>query len=132
MKLTTIIMLTGLLLSFSRMTGQTPELPPVDKFLKWKSTILEVGEITQGKPVEVVFSFTNEGSAPIVFTAVKPSCGCTSVKYPSEPVLPGTSGEITAIYDAKTIGSFRKSISVTTNHESDNTTLSLTGMVSEM
>ena len=62
------------------------------------------------------FVFTNNGNQPLVLTAVKASCGCTTPSWTKEPVLPGQSGHIKASYNSKNRpGRFHKSITITSN-----------------
>lgn len=72
-------------------------------------------KIPQGKPVSYEFEFTNNGDAPLVLKNVKASCGCTTPFYPTEPIQPGEKSKIKAVYNAAGVGTFHKSITVTTN-----------------
>lgn len=48
--------------------------------------------------VATSFSFVNSGSEPVRVLAVAPSCGCTTVQFPAEPVAPGERGRIDLVY----------------------------------
>lgn len=80
--------------------------------VNWEKEAHDFGEIKQGKPVSVEFSFTNTGDKPLLIADVVPSCGCTASDYPKEPVAPGKSSTIKVTYNAAAIGSFSKSITV--------------------
>lgn len=82
---------------------------------EWASVTHDFGTIAQNEPVTTKFEFTNTGGAPMVITNVKGSCGCTVTDYSREPVMPGQQGYVTATYNAKAIGVFNKSITVTSN-----------------
>lgn len=57
----------------------------------------------------------NSGPEEIVITGARPSCGCTGVDYPKEPVAPGDTVTISFTYDPEgRPGKFRKSIRVYT------------------
>lgn len=86
---------------------------------EWNKKNHDFGKIPQNKPVTAVFKFTNEGDAALVITRAKGSCGCTVPKYPTAPIHPGQSGEIRAIFNAKTMGNFNKTVTVTSNAGSD-------------
>ena len=58
------------------------------------------GKLKGGEIVGCYFNFTNTGKYPLVINKVKPGCGCTEVKYPKEPVLPGEKGEIEIRFDS--------------------------------
>src|SRR4051812_8640087 len=66
----------------------------------WVKDIHDFGEIPQGKPVSVEFSFTNTGDAALLITDVKTSCGCTAPDYPKEPIAPGKTSTIKVTYNA--------------------------------
>ncbi len=82
---------------------------------KWDREAYDFGEIPQGVPVSTTFKITNTGSAPLIISQVKPSCGCTTPSYTKEPIMPGKSGTVKAQYNAANAGAFNKSITVTTN-----------------
>jgi len=72
------------------------------------------GELVQGNPATATFKMKNDGTEPLMITAVSTSCGCTAPVFPKEPLKPGKSGEIKLTYDAKTPGFFKKSAQVKT------------------
>lgn len=55
----------------------------------------------EGSQLECTFSFTNSGKAPLIITRYEVECPCTVVTFPSEPVMPGKSGEIHVRFDSK-------------------------------
>lgn len=93
-----IIALTALasslvLMSFTGNVDGTKKTTSVYNIAKtaiaWKAEELDLGEIPQGKPVQVEFEFTNTGEVPVVINSVQASCGCTTTDYAKTPVLPG-------------------------------------------
>ncbi len=89
--------------------------------IKFEETSINIGSVKQEVgTVTNVFKFKNTGSDTLKIIMVQPSCGCTSVKYTNDPVLPGNEGTIETIYDAaKNHGEFKKSIIVYTNDRSN-------------
>lgn len=78
-------------------------------------TILK-GSVTK---IDAVFNVKNIGDEPLKLTKVKPSCGCTVVKYDSL-IQPGTSTAIKSTVNIKgRTGSLRKAVTVTSNAKSD-------------
>jgi len=66
--------------------------------------------------VSVVFSFKNEGMAPLVLSNVRASCGCTTPTWTREPVEPGQTGSITVTYNPNgRPGRFQKTVTITSN-----------------
>lgn len=63
---------------------------------------------------ERVFVFTNTGDEPLIITNVQSTCGCTVPSKPTEPILPGKTGEIKVKYNMNP-GPIRKTISVESN-----------------
>lgn len=83
--------------------------------IEFKSDTIDYGTIENGSDGVRVFEFTNTGTAPLVITNVKSSCGCTVPKKPTAPIKPGEKGEIEVKYDTKRTGFIRKTITVTSN-----------------
>ena len=73
----------------------------------------DFGKIIMGPKASIVFTFTTNGNEPVVLTDVKASCGCTTPKWPSEPIAPGATAQIEAVYDTNgRPGYFEKTITV--------------------
>ena len=85
--------------------------------VSWKAEAVEVGDIPQGTPKTIEFSFKNTGTSDIVITNVKPSCGCTAADFTKTPIKPGGTGIVKATYNAAAKGAFAKTVTVETNVE---------------
>ena len=55
--------------------------------------IMDFGQVAQGSVVESDFVLKNQGDAPLLISAVRPTCGCTVVDFDRE-IEPGGSGKI--------------------------------------
>lgn len=97
--------------------------------LAWKSETIEVGEIPQGTPKLIEFSFKNTGKTDVLITTVHASCGCTATDYTKAPVKPSETATIKATFNAATKGGFTKTVTVTTNAEETPKTLMFKGTV---
>ncbi|MBC5836575.1 DUF1573 domain-containing protein [Flavobacterium muglaense] len=97
--------------------------------ISWKSETIDVGEIPQNKPKEINFEFKNTGKTTVIITNVQGSCGCTATAYTKTPILPGTTGTVTATYNAANVGAFSKTVTVTTNATETPSVLTLRGVV---
>lgn len=95
----------------------------------WKSETIDVGNIPQNTPKPIVFEFKNTGKTAVIVTNVKGSCGCTATDYTKTPIAPGKSGIVTATYNAANAGAFTKTVSVTTNIETEPKVLTIKGTV---
>ena len=59
------------------------------------------GHLQKGQIDTMVFKFKNAGNAPLIITETKVECSCTKVDYPSDPIAPGSDGEIKIVFDSK-------------------------------
>ena len=63
-------------------------------------SVHDFGDIyTDQGPVSCTFTFTNNGSKPILLLSVVASCGCTDVDWTREPIQPGKKGTVKATFD---------------------------------
>lgn len=70
----------------------------------------------EGGAISHEFVFINTGEAPLIISQVKASCGCTTPSWSKEAVAPGDTGMVVAQYNPlNRPGTFRKSITVTSN-----------------
>ncbi len=102
--------------------------------IKFEETTHHFGEFSQKNPkVTCTFTFTNVGEQPLVINQAVASCGCTVPKYPKEPVQPGATGVIEVLYNGtgKSLGFFKKSITVRTNGAVELTRLYIDGTMTE-
>lgn len=84
--------------------------------IEFDADIHDFGEIEEGTLAEYEFTFTNTGDAPLVITDVQRACGCTTPTWTKEPVKPGETGKIKAVYNSNgRPGTFNKDITVITN-----------------
>lgn len=89
----------------------------------------DFGAVKMGETAKYTFKFINTGEKPLLLENVKPSCGCTSTNYTKEAIPVGGEGFVEAIYPAKKIGIFKKTITVTSNTDPKNKILSIRGEV---
>ena len=88
------------------------------------------GTIQKGGDGNCEFVFTNEGNEPLILSNVKASCGCTTPSWTKEPIMPGKTGTIKVRYNTNNVGSFTKTITVTSNAiDSPRVTLKIKGKV---
>ncbi len=79
------------------------------------SKIIDAGTVSQGVMVDADFDLVNEGDAPLIVKAVRPTCGCTVAEFDKE-IAPGATGKIKTKLDTKDFsGPISKSILVMTN-----------------
>lgn len=85
--------------------------------LFFQTTEIDVGEIPLLQDEIIVkFDYYNRTGKSVVIQKVKPSCGCTDVKYPKHPIRNRQKGKITAtVRLGESEGHFSKSILIYAN-----------------
>jgi len=80
-------------------------------------TVHDFGTIKQdADSAKATFTFTNNSKVPILITNVAPTCGCTTGEWTKEPISPGKTGSVVAIYNPKNRpGPFDKQVIITTS-----------------
>ncbi len=99
---------------------------PVFEFV---TDVIDYGKIAFKSDGVRVFKFKNVGKSPLVINNIKSSCGCTVPKKPTEPILPGDSGEIEVKYATNRPGGFSKMITVFSNASEPSKVLRIKGIV---
>lgn len=93
------------------------------------NTTHDYGTIVQGADGNSEFRFTNKGKSPIILSHVQASCGCTVPEWPKEPILPGKTSSIKVTYNTANVGSFGKTITVSSNAANSTVVLTIKGNV---
>ena len=84
--------------------------------VKFNKTEHDFGYVIKGEVVTYSFKITNTGNADLLISEVNTTCGCTVSKYPVDPIKPGETKKIKAIFDSEDrIGFQNKRITVLTN-----------------
>lgn len=90
----------------------------------------DFGNISEGKVVEHVFNFTNNGQAPLVISNITASCGCTSPDWTKTPVQPGQQGFVKVVFNsAAKSGAQAPTVTIQANTNPTVTRLRMTGSV---
>lgn len=119
------------MLLFLWLVSSTSVFSQVVKPLQFREEIFDFGSIKeQGGPVTHEFTFINNSTRPVKIVSVQASCGCTTPNWSKEPVEPGKSGFIQASFNpVGRPGYFTKSLTVTTDLDSNPLTLQIKGQV---
>ena len=126
-KIASLILVMFIGLQFITAQGQPAQ--PAAKTYAWNETTHDFGKIIQNDPATVTFSVKNNGTAPLIITAAKSSCGCTVAEYSKEPIKPNESGIVKATYNTARIGSFAKTVTVTIDGNANADVLTIKGEV---
>lgn len=122
-------MVAGVFVMGIALMSMNKPVSALDEIMLWDSKTHDFGKIEQNISAEHSFSFVNEGNEPLLISSVKASCGCTVAEYTKEPIAPGEKGEVLARYNAKKVGAFSKTVTVTANTSDETVLLTLKGEV---
>lgn len=130
-KIITLFILGFLTFTMNAQEKQVTEKPkdtnaPVFEFV---TEVIDYGKIALNADGVRTFKFKNAGKTPLVISDIKSSCGCTVPKKPTDPIMPGESGEIEVKYATNRPGGFSKSITVSSNADEPVKTLQIKGIV---
>ncbi|MCF0174097.1 MAG: DUF1573 domain-containing protein [Bacteroidales bacterium] len=71
----------------------------IENKLSFDSTVYNFGDIISGTgEVSCTFTFKNISDKPVAVYTVNSSCGCTIPSWSKDPILPGKTGQIKAVY----------------------------------
>ena len=82
-----------------------------------EATAFSIGDFSWQEERQGTFRLKNTGEKPLVIQDVITSCGCLTVDYSQEPVLPGKEAVIGVTYKADSPGYFNKVMTVYCNTE---------------
>ncbi|MEY8759829.1 DUF1573 domain-containing protein [Chryseobacterium tongliaoense] len=83
--------------------------------ITFDKTTFDYGTIKPSSDGTRFFTVTNTGDKPLVISNVKPSCGCTTPEFSTDPIMPGKSAKIKVGYNTALNGGFNKMIEVFSN-----------------
>ena len=102
-----------------------------DGVVVFNETVHDFGEISErGGKVSCEFILTNNTKEPLLIRRATASCGCTTPTWTKEPIEPGKTGTIVAVFDPKNNpGAFNKTVTVYTNENNKTYRLFIKGNV---
>lgn len=115
----------GLIAQNNEQSSENPNAP----VLSFDKLEHDYGTMSQNGDGNAYFVYTNEGQEPLIFSRVKSSCGCTTPKWSRKPLMPGQSDTLKVRYDTKRLGSFNKSITISSNASVSRMILRIKGKV---
>lgn len=106
-----------------------PTAPTRNTIVQADQTEFNLGTLKRDNPTTVSALINNIGEVPFIVYDIKTSCGCTSIGYSKEPVIPGSSMEIEITYNAEDLGYFNKTVSIYGNMDKSPLIVRLKGNV---
>lgn len=95
----------------------------------YSDTEINLGNIGWHTSAVANIQLKNTGNKPLYITGVETDCGCTVVSWNHSAIAPGATTTIAATYDAETLGTFGRYVSVTTNADIEPVDILLSGRV---
>ena len=92
-----------------------------------EATVFSMGDFAWQEERQGTFRLKNTGEKPLVIQDVVTSCGCLTVDYPQEPVMPGKEAVLRVTYKADSPGYFNKVVTVYCNVEDSPIRLRVSG-----
>ena len=106
------------------------QVEEADSKMKFSVEEHDFGTIPEGPAVSYDFEFKNISKEPIQLEHVQASCGCTTPEWSKDPIMPGGKSAIKVGYNTSgRVGSFTKTITVTSNSENSTVVLTIKGNV---
>ena len=129
--LITLVMLVGIAIAGKAQETVTvnPNPDPNAAEIAFDTEVIDFGTVEYGADITKEFRFRNTGKSVLILDNVKPGCGCTTPTWSKDPVKPGGSGIIKVKYDTKRVGSFEKTITVTSNAKTASKVIRIKGVV---
>ncbi|PWJ40750.1 DUF1573 domain-containing protein [Sediminitomix flava] len=100
---------------FTQVFAQEQEASKGPKIYAMPSTH-DFGDIYQGDKVSHTFEIENQGTAPLLLSNVKTTCGCTAPEWPKEAIKPGEKANIKVTFNSRGKSGYQnKTITVMSN-----------------
>ena len=90
-----ILLVLTILINSAIGFSQSAELSFMDATQRLK------GKVQEGKTVTFEYDFENRGEVPLTFSKYEVSCPCTKVSLPTDPIMPGSDGQVIVTFDTK-------------------------------
>ncbi len=78
----------------------------------FNTTVHSFGKIKQHVPATYTFTYTNKTGKPAIIEMATAECGCTTPEYVKGAILKGKTSDIKVTYNAETLGTFTKKVTV--------------------
>ena len=130
-KIMTLLFVGLLTITMNAQEKQVTEtaVDPNAPVFEFESDVIDYGKIELNADGVRVFKFKNVGKSPLVISRIQSSCGCTVPKKPTDPIMPGATGEIEVKYATNRQGGFSKMITVYSNATEPTKKLRIKGIV---
>ena len=113
--LSTLLLCVSAFVANAHVQQETPNV--LQDSVKFETLVHDFGDVPANSQARYEFVFTNKSGQALEIRNVRASCGCTAPSYSKEPVAPGKTGSVVAVYSAPSKAQpFTKTITVETSH----------------
>ncbi|MCL6523867.1 MAG: DUF1573 domain-containing protein [Thermoflavifilum sp.] len=106
--------------------SSTPAQQQGQAVISWKDTLVDLGNVQQGKVLSYTFVGRNTGKGDLQIMQAVPSCGCTVVSVPNQPIHPAQEVRLTVhFHTAGQLGDQLKKVFILCNAQPPEQTLYL-------
>lgn len=95
---TPLFTIVALIIVNTQALAQTQIIMRDSAVITFKEKIYDFGYIKQGEKVTHEFKLKNTGNKPLVISDIVRGCGCTMVRWTTEPIMPGGEGAVWATF----------------------------------
>ena len=124
-----LIMFVGIALTGRAQESVIENIDPNAPEITFDTELIDFGTVEFGSNGLKEFKFKNTGKSPLIITNATAGCNCTVPEWPKTPIAPGKTEIIKVKYDTKRVGSFEKSITITTNAKIPTKVIRIKGVV---
>ena len=123
------LLLGGYLISKAQPTTTADPTNPNAADIVFETELIDYGTIEHNADGNREFKFKNTGKEPLIISNCVGSCGCTVPTWPKDPIKPGESAAIKVHYDTNRVGSFEKTVTVTSNGKTPTKVIKIKGNI---
>lgn len=98
--------------------------------LKLVKQFHDFGDVKEGMLVKTKFQIISEGAVPIWISSIERVCGCTTPKWPKDPIEKGDTAVIEVWFNTENReGPFTKTLRIISNNQFGEVPISITGNI---
>jgi len=124
-----MVISTGITFSQTMTAKDSLRAKKVAPVMLFENTTHDFGTIPYNGDGTFEFKFKNTGKTPLIISNCQASCGCTVPEWPKDPINKNGNGSIKVKYNTTRVGSFQKTVTVTSNGSNSPLVITIKGTV---
>lgn len=90
----------------------------------------DFGDLQEGTLAKTKFTFVSVGQVPLWISSIERSCGCTTPRWPKDPIAPGDTAHIEVWFNTENRnGHFTKTLRIISNNKGGEVPISIIGNI---